>query len=64
MALSRKKISALQDILPSLEAAAQLCHSLSLMIIAEEVDREVMVSCILNKLRGQLQVTAVGSRLQ
>jgi chaperonin GroEL len=55
--LSEKKISLLQDILPSLEAAAQARQPL--VIIAEDVDGEALAPCILNKLSGQLQVVAV-----
>ena len=55
--LSEKKISALQDILPSLEIAAQ--ERRPLVIIAEDIDGEALAACILNKLRGQLQVCAV-----
>lgn len=55
--LSEKKISLLQDILPSLETAASARRPL--VIIAEDIDGEALAACILNKLRGQLQVAAV-----
>ena len=55
--LSEKKISAVQDIIPALEASTQLRRPL--IIIAEDIDGEALAVCILNKLRGQLQVAAV-----
>jgi chaperonin GroEL len=55
--LSEKKISAVQDIIPSLEISQQLRRPL--VIIAEDIDGEALAVCILNKLRGQLQVVAV-----
>jgi chaperonin GroEL len=55
--LSEKKISVVADILPALETAAT--QRRPLLIIAEDVDGEALAACILNKLRGQLQVAAV-----
>ena len=55
--LSEKKLSSIQDILPSLELSIQLRRPL--LILAEDVDGEALAACILNKLRGQLQVCAV-----
>jgi chaperonin GroEL len=55
--LSEKKISLLQDILPAMEAAAT--QRRPLLIVAEDLDGEALAACILNKLRGQIQVAAV-----
>ncbi|KAG5952023.1 chaperonin [Claviceps sorghi] len=55
--LSEKKISAVQDIIPALEISTQTRRPL--VIIAEDIDGEALAVCILNKLRGQLQVAAV-----
>ena len=55
--LSEKKISAVQDIVPALEASQQ--QRRPLVIVAEDIEGEALAICILNKLRGQLQVAAV-----
>lgn len=55
--LSEKKISTIQDILPSLELSNQ--QRRPLLILAEDIDGEALAACILNKLRGQVQVCAV-----
>ena len=57
--LSERKISLLQDVLPALEIAAQSRRPL--IIIAEDIDGDALAACILNKLRAQVQVTAVKS---
>lgn len=55
--LSEKKVSQISDVLPAFEIAVKARRPL--VIIAEDIDGEALAACILNKIRGQIQVAAV-----
>jgi len=55
--ITDKKISAIQDILPTIETVARAGKAL--VIIAEDVDGEALATLVVNKLQGRFQSLAI-----
>lgn len=54
-----KKISTLQEILPALQQASK--QKLPLLIIADDIEQEVLTALVVNKIKGVLAIAAVKS---
>jgi len=55
--LHERKISSMQDIVPTLELCMQ--QQRPLIIVAEDVDGEALAACVINRLRAGIKVCAV-----
>ena len=55
--ITDKKISAVNEILPTLEKALQITKSI--VIVAEDIEGEALATLVVNKLRGTVSVLAV-----
>jgi chaperonin GroEL len=55
--ITDKKISAVNEILPTLEKALQVTKNI--VIVAEDIDGEALATLVVNKLRGTVSVIAV-----
>lgn len=55
--ITDKKLSAISEVLPSLERILQVTKNL--LIIAEDLDGEALATLVVNKLRGTMNVVAV-----